>query len=139
MSELIKYNKTDDLVRDAVRIVDASRQNAQRAVNTALVQRNWLLGKRIAEETLGSQSRDERYGNQVVQNLANELTERYGKGFDFSSLYKYVRFYQGYPNILETVSPKSFMLSWSHYLTLLQVDDPVACRRRGRQPLRPDC
>jgi len=126
MLELIKYNKTDDLVQDAMQIVDASRHNAYRAVNAALIQRNWLLGKRIAEETLGSQSRDERYGNQVVQNLANELTERYGKGFDFSSLYKYVRFYQGYPNILETVSPKSFMLSWSHYLTLLQVDDQTA-------------
>jgi predicted nuclease of restriction endonuclease-like (RecB) superfamily len=61
----------------------------------------------------------------VIENLARHLTEQFGSGFDFSSLYKYVRFYQCFPNILDTASPKSFLLTWSHYRTLLQVDDEV--------------
>ena len=50
----------------------------------------------------------------------------YGNGFDYSSLYKYVRFYNEFP-ILDTVSPKSFLhLSWTHFRTLLQVKDKTA-------------
>lgn len=126
MTDIITYEHTTNLLQDAVTIVEASRQYAYRAVNVALIQRNWLLGKRIAEEDLQSLTRNDVYGNRIVKNLADELTQRYGKGFDFSSLYKYIRFYQTYPNILETLSPKSILLSWSHYLTLLQVEDNQA-------------
>lgn len=51
----------------------------------------------------------------------------YGKGFDYSSLYKYVRFYKAFPEILDSVSPKSTpLLSWTHYRVLLQVKDEKA-------------
>ena len=33
------------------------------------------------------------YGKQIIQTLADCLTKAYGKGFDFSSLHKYLRFY----------------------------------------------
>ena len=85
-----------------------------------------MLGKRISEEMLGDQTREDLYGRSMIENLARHLTEQFGSGFDFSSLYKYVRFYQCFPNILDTASPKSFLLTWSHYRTLLQVDDEVA-------------
>lgn len=49
------------------------------------------------------------------------------KGFDYSSLYKFVRFYKAFPDILDTSSPKStLLLSWTHYRTLLQVEDETA-------------
>lgn len=49
------------------------------------------------------------------------------KGFDFGSLYKYCRFYKLYPEILDSVSPKSgALLSWTHYRVLLQVEDKTA-------------
>ena len=91
-----------------------------------MVHRNWLLGKRIAEEQLGDQPREELYGQNIVTNLAKQLTAQYGSGFDRSSLYKYVRFYQCFPNIVDAVSPQSFLLTWTHYRTLLQVEDEVA-------------
>ena len=47
--------------------------------------------------------------------------EKYGKGFDFSSLYKYVKFHQEFPQILDSLRPKSGRpLSWTHYRILLQ-------------------
>ena len=126
MTEELTYIKSPNLFADASTIIETARNVAYRSVNVVLVRRNWLLGKRIAEEQIGEQTRDELYGKSLIQNLANDLTATYGSGFDFSSLYKYVRFYQCFPNILDAASPKSFLLSWTHYRTLLQVEDETA-------------
>lgn len=120
------YTPTNDLLNDAKQIIEVSQKAAYRAVNLALVQRNWLLGYRIAQEELKGGDRSE-YGKGIIKNLADELTAVYGKGFDFGSLYKYCRFYKLYPEILDSVSPKSgALLSWTHYRALLQVEDKTA-------------
>lgn len=120
------YTPTNDLLNDAKQIIEVSQKAAYRAVNLALVQRNWLLGYRIAQEELKGEERSE-YGKGIIKNLADELTAVYGKGFDFGSLYKYCRFYKLYPEILDSLSPKSgTLLSWTHYRVLLQVEDKTA-------------
>ena len=126
MIEELIYRKTPNLLADASKIIESAQRTAYRAVDYVLVQRNWYLGRRITEELIGDQTREDMYGKSLVQNLAKELTAAYGKGFDFSSLYKYIRFYQYFPNILDTASPKSFLLDWSHYRVLLQVEDETA-------------
>ena len=122
----LTYIKTQNLFTDTSTIIETAKHAAYHSVNIVLVQRNWLLGKRIVEEQLGNQTREELYGQKIVENLAKELTEQYGSGFDFSSLYKYIRFYQCFPNILDAASPKSFLLTWTHYRILLQVEDKTA-------------
>lgn len=37
-----------------------------------------------------------------------------------------MRFYQCFPNIVDAASPQCFLLTWTHYRTLLQVEDEVA-------------
>jgi len=123
--ELI-YIKTPNLLADAGKIIESAKKTAYRAVDYVLVRRNWFLGRRIAEELLGDQTREELYGQKIVSELAKQLTTEYGGGFDRSSLYKYIRFYQCFPNIVDTANPQSFLLDWSHYRVLLQVDDEVA-------------
>lgn len=76
------FVKTDDILNDMCGIIESSQRAAYQAVNIALVQRNWLLGYRIAEEELSGQERSE-YGLQVVKKLSKELTNRYGKGYAF--------------------------------------------------------
>ena len=121
----IDYVRSDDLLADSRNIVESARHFAYKAINTALVQRNWLLGKRIAEEHVDEDGHAE-YGRHIISTLSERLTKEYGKGFDFSSLYKYLRFYRMFP-ILDSLSPKCYnMLSWTHFRTLLQVADPVA-------------
>ena len=105
----LTYIKTQNLLTDTRTIIETAKQTAYRSVNIVLVQRNWLLGKRIAEEQLGDQTREELYGQKIVENLAKELTEQYGSGFDRSNLYLYIRFYESFPNILDAASPKSFL------------------------------
>lgn len=125
-SIMANFEKTDDVLKDLCGIIDSARDTAYQAVNTALVQRNWLIGYRIAEEELNGENRAE-YGSEVIKRLSKELTAEYGKGFDYSSLYKFVRFYKEFPEILDSASPKSMrLLSWTHYRVLLQVKDEKA-------------
>ena len=39
------YHKTDNIIFDMQKIIDCSQQKALQAVNAALVQRNWLIGR----------------------------------------------------------------------------------------------
>ena len=72
---------------------------------------------RIAEEELRGEHRAE-YGANIIKNLSNELTVKYG--FTKSNLYSFYSFYKAYPEIFQTVSGKSeIRLSWSHYNTFL--------------------
>lgn len=53
------------------------------------------------------------------------MTAEYGKGFTKTNLYHFYSFYKAYPEIFHSTSGKS-LLSWTHYRTLLQVNDKVA-------------
>lgn len=120
------FKKTDDILKDMCGIIESSRNNAYKAVNMALIQRNWLIGYRIAEEELKGESRAE-YGANIIKNLSKELQNLYGKGFTKSNLYSFYSFYKTFPEIFQTLSGKSAnALTWSHYLVLLQVQDERA-------------
>ncbi len=120
------FEKTDDILKDMCGIIESARNTAYQAVNTALVQRNWLLGYRIAEEELGGEERAE-YGTEVIKKLSKSLTDEYGRGFTKTNLYSFYSFYKAYPNIFHSASGKSApLLSWTHYRVLLQVEDKEA-------------
>lgn len=112
-----------DLKRDVSEIIESAKRRAMCSINVALVQRNYLIGKRIEEEILSSRSED--YGKEIIKNLSEFLTKKYGGGFDRASLYFYLRFYRFFPNIFDSVSRQSF-LSWTHYRSLITVDSDVA-------------
>ncbi|MCF0105981.1 MAG: DUF1016 domain-containing protein [Holdemanella sp.] len=120
------YKKSNNIVNDIQNIIETSQKSAYRAVDTILTQRNWLIGYRIAEEELAGENRSE-YGANVIDKLSKELTAIYGKGFDRSNLYHYLKFYKAFPLIVDmSCRQLKIRLSWSHYRTLLQVHDEVA-------------
>lgn len=120
------FVKTDDILNDMCGIIESSQKAAYQAVNIALVQRNWLLGYRIAEEELGGQERSE-YGLQIIKKLSKELTNRYGKGYDKGTLYRCLKFYKMFPEIVASLRQQSgAILSWTHYRILIQVEDKSA-------------
>ena len=125
-TSLVRYTKTGDILQDMREIIEVSRESAYQAVNLALVRRNWLLGRRIAEEELNGESRAE-YGLEIIKKLSKELTKDYGKGFDRTNLYNYLKFYKYFPEIVDTTCQlSSDILSWSHYRILLRVDNEEA-------------
>lgn len=114
---------TSNIYNDIIKVITDSYNVANKTVNYLLVQRNYLIGKRIAEEVLTNKKDD--YGKQLIKELSKKLIDSYGNGFSERNLYYYLDFYYKFPNILNTVCAKCF-LSWSHYRILLQVDSSNA-------------
>ncbi|MBE6130234.1 MAG: DUF1016 domain-containing protein [Erysipelotrichaceae bacterium] len=116
--------ETSDIMNDVKQIIDDSRNIVYKTIDIVLLQRNWLIGKRIYEEEL-KETRKENYGREIIVTLSKELTKIYGKGFDRNNLYNYLKFYKIYQNIFYTVCKQSF-LSWSHYRLLISINDKNA-------------
>ena len=105
-------------IKDALLL---SRNQAYSAVNFAMVQAYWQIGRIIVEhEQNGSLRAD--YGKAVLQSLAERLTEEFGKGFTVTNL-KYMRqFYVTFPNGHALRGE----LTWTHYRALLRVENEDA-------------
>ena len=91
------------LIVDVKKIIEQARAQAYSAVNSAMVQAYWLIGRRIVEEEQGGEKRAE-YGNRLIATLASELTAEFGKGFDARELRKIRQFYLAFP-IRDSLSP----------------------------------
>ena len=152
-NQKIKINMKDitpieksSLFGDACTIIEQALRTAYNSVNVMLIKRNWLLGMRIHKEILNEQRAE--YGEQIVKELAKELTKRYGDGFRQANLYHFLSFYNYFPDIFYAVSRKSIegtnndifhavsgksvnmmdtieakspiRLSWTHYRIILQ-------------------
>jgi len=62
------------------------------------------------------------YGARLLQTLASSLAAEFGRGFDASNLRHMLVFYQSFP-IRDALRPE---LSWTHYRTLLRVENDSA-------------
>ena len=123
---MMEIKPTNDIFYDMQMIIETAQRQAYNAVDVLLVQRNWLIGSRIAAEAIGAEDRA-KYGAEIIKTLSKELTEKYGKGFDKTNLYYCLRFYNKFPQIVDTVCQQSHIaLSWSHYRALVRVEDNVA-------------
>ena len=151
-----KYNDEDNmLVNDLRSIVSKARSKAFAAVNYSLVERNWRIGQRIVEQEQNGTSRAE-YGKHVIEVASAALTKEFGKGFSYTNIANYKRFYLTFSDlqILQTVSEEfkkqkhqtlsdessllpqkgqtqsaQFelrLLPWSHYERLIRVEDKKA-------------
>ena len=101
-----KYNDEDNmLVNDLRSIVSKARSKAFAAVNYSLVERNWRIGQRIVEQEQNGASRAE-YGKHVIEVASAALTKEFGKGFSYTNIANYKRFYLTFSDlqILQTVS-----------------------------------
>ena len=109
------------LIEPIAQIIEAARSEVRYAVNQAMVQSYWQIGQIIVEQEQQGQERAE-YGTQQLKQLSTALTDRLGKGFDVTNLRNMRRFYLAFP-IRDAVRPE---LSWTHYRTLIRVDNPNA-------------
>ena len=151
-----KYDDEDNmLVNDLRSIVSKARSKAFAAVNYSLVERNWRIGQRIVEQEQNGASRAE-YGKHVIEVASAALTEEFGKGFSYTNIANYKRFYLTFSDlqILQTLSEEFKkqkhqtlsdessllpqkgqtppaqselrLLPWSHYERLIRVEDKKA-------------
>jgi len=80
------------LFEGIVALLEESRQAAGRAVNAIITSAYWEIGRRIVEEEQRGQ-RKANYGEQLVEQLAGDLTSRFGKGFSRTNVFQMRQFY----------------------------------------------
>ncbi len=61
-------------------ILEQARQKTYHAINSAMVEAYWLIGKRIVEEEQDGKVKAE-YGEAILKKLSIALTSEFGKGF----------------------------------------------------------
>lgn len=111
----------NDLYNAISQVLISARQNAYKAVNFAMVQAYWNIGRLIVEDEQNGEKRAE-YGKKVLDDLAKRLTADFGKGFTTTNL-KYMRsFYIAFP-IRHALRAE---LSWTHYRLLVKVENADA-------------
>ena len=105
-------------------ILAKARATAYVAANTAMVEAYWNVGREIVAKQGGGKGKS-RYGDHLIDFLANKLTAEFGSGFTRVNLFYMRRFYLAFPKV-HTLCKQ---LSWSHYRTLLVVEDEKARRK----------
>lgn len=93
----------EKLVGTILQVHEEMAVQAGKAVNLSLTVRNWLIGCYIAEYELCGADRA-RYGDNLLTELAKRLTELNVSNCHRRQLYRYLRFYRLYPEIVGTVS-----------------------------------
>lgn len=110
------------LLGDIQALIETSRQRAASAVNAELTLLFWRIGQRIHTEVLAGQRAG--YGEEILPTLATQLSQDYGRGFGEKNLRRMVKFAVTFPDepIVATLSRQ---LSWSHFVLLLALKEPV--------------
>ena len=119
-NSLVVNSEYQDLLQHVGETLEHGRAKVVEAVNTAAVSTYWEIGRDIVEFEQGGNAKAE-YGSELLKKLSRDLTDLYGSGFSMSNVAKMRKLYLTYP-ILQTASAK---LSWSHYVELLKIDDPL--------------
>ena len=111
----------EDIYSEIKEALLLSRNQAYSAVNFAMVQAYWQIGRIIVEHEQNGNARAD-YGKSVLQELSSRLTKDFGKGFSVRTLQQMKKFYVVFPN---TNALRS-QLTWTHYRLLLSVENEQA-------------
>ena len=126
----------EELLQQIGETLESGRRRAAYAVSNEIVRTNWEIGKNIVEYEQHGHERAE-YGSDVLNRLSRDLTDRYGKGFSHSNVVYMRKLYLTYQKS-QTLSD---FLTWSHYIELLKIDDPITSnsmpRSRSARPSSP--
>lgn len=110
----------ENFIKDIHGIIEHGRNLAYKTVSSAMTLTYWQLGRRIVEEEQNGSERAN-YGEQLMQILAKDLTEKFGKGFTERALRQYRQFYLVFPDFIKWYARVLF-LTWTHFRSLMQVD-----------------
>lgn len=86
---------------------EALLMHSARAVDSALVVRNWLYGWYLVEFENGAAGRAELYGKELINRLSKRLKDKGLKGISPTNLRKFREFFQAYSEIQRAVSVTS--------------------------------
>ena len=77
---------------DVSSIIHEARQTTARLINGVMTATYWMIGQHIVEFEQSGEERAE-YGTALIKRLAEDLTQRFGRGFGAVNLNQMKRFY----------------------------------------------
>jgi predicted nuclease of restriction endonuclease-like (RecB) superfamily len=110
----------ENFIEEVKALLHSARTYVTTQINTAMVSTYFEIGRRIVEQEQNGASRAG-YGENILNELSNTLTQEFGRGFSTVNLRQMRAFFLAYEK-QQTVSAK-FKLSWSHYLKLMRISD----------------
>lgn len=145
---MVKIKKNNPLYDSIKSIIEESKSQIVRKVNTTIIFTYYEIGRMIVDDEQNGKSRAE-YAEQTLKQLSIDLTKDFGKGFSQRNLEYFRKFYLNYSDrISKTSSAKTlglkaakksknadgisqtlsafsqnFALSWSHYVLLVKIDN----------------
>lgn len=111
------------LLTDLRELIQSARQRIATVANSTYTLLCWHVGRRLLRENL--QAGRAAYGKKILATVSQELTAEFGAGFSYTALTRMARFAEWMKDerILATLSTQ---LSWSHFIELLPIKDPLA-------------
>lgn len=131
----------DSLCQNSIDLIRYARGLIVQHINIIELMTYYALGKWIIEVQQAGNDRA-KYGDRVIDQLSEALTEEFGRGYSRETLRNARKFYQVYQERIsqtlftEFIGQKSqtlfgklkkenpFRLSWSHYLILMRAKSP---------------
>ena len=104
MKKSIKIKPIDSTYQSVKQILEEARKKAYSAVNFAMVQAYWNIGRIIVEEEQKGKATAD-YGEYLLRELSERLTKDFDRGFDPSNL-RYMR-------LSEPEKRDGYIISWA--------------------------
>ena len=130
-NDLIADDSYQGLLGKISQVYTSGQARATRAVNAHITATYWQIGHDIVEFEQGDNVRA-KYGKALLTNLSRDLSLRHGKGFSRSNVIYMRLLYLHY----QKGQKPSDLLSWSHHVELLRIDDPLERSFYEQQSIR---
>jgi len=139
-------SNTNHLYNSIKELIENSKSNIARNVNTTIIFTYFEIGRMIVEDEQSGKSRAN-YAEQTLKQLSMDLTRDFGKGFSLRNLEYFRKFYLNYSHRVSKISvaktpgptrtfkyageisqtlsafSQTFHLTWSHYILLMKIDN----------------
>lgn len=122
MGDKLDTSDQPELLDSIIGLIDQTRHFVAKTVNQELTLLYWKIGKTINDEILKNDRAD--YGKKLIKILSEELSHRYGSGFNKRNLHSFIKLntiFQDF-TIVHTVCAQ---LSWSHIRTLIYIENNI--------------
>lgn len=134
-SNNVQIISEDTLFENVSKLIEESRKQIAKAVNTTMVYTYYGVGQYIVEFEQGGKERAE-YGKSVLKHLSERLTKEYGDGWSYANLRSMRQFYMTYSKMLTSgqqnqndnlrLANPTFRLPWTHYQIIMREENPQA-------------
>jgi predicted nuclease of restriction endonuclease-like (RecB) superfamily len=120
--ELPEIKLIEYLYNDIAELIEQSRGRVALTINQEVTLLYWSIGKTISTYLLKNKRAD--YGETIVATVSQQLTLKFGKGFNKSNLHRMMNFYKTFSDE-QKIATLSQELSWSHFVELITIDDSL--------------